>query len=190
MKTKIILFLSFVMIATAGFAQSSGKKKTFGFYIGPNFSNLNITSPNLSAANQSGFQVGAYKRTHGIIFTQAGLEYQKLNSNFVTTDSTGTGSGSVELNRIQMPLYVGVKALGIRAYAGPVISYTLNAVSSDPEFSIDAFNRFGVNGTVGAGLNLLIFTVDAGYTFGLTNLFSSNFNGKADYGFINVGLKF
>jgi hypothetical protein len=188
---KIIFTIIFSLVMSAGFAQS---KSSLGFYIGPNFSNISIASPNLTAENHSGYQLGAFYRKGGFIYGQMGLEYLKLQTNFVADDSL---SGAVDLNRLQLPLYGGInllnpvkKVLNVRAYAGPVVTYTMTAPSFNPEFSIADFRRLGLNGTVGAGVDVLIFSLDAGYTFGLNNLFSSNFDGKADYAFINLGLKF
>ena len=192
MKNKIICLIAFSMFATAGFAQS-----TMGFYVGPNFSNINIKSPNLSVKNHSGYQFGGFFRKGGFIYGQLGLEYQKIQTNLTTTDSLGQTSGAVDLNRLQLPIYGGLnllnfskKVLNVRAYAGPVITYTMTASSFNPDFSLTDFSRLGVNGTIGAGLDVLIFSLDAGYNFGLNNLFSKSFNGKADYAFVNVGLKF
>lgn len=192
MKNKIICLIAFTMLATAGFAQS-----TVGFYIGPNFSNINIKSPNLSVQNHSGFQLGGFYRKGGFVYGQMGLEYLKIQTNLITTDSSGETSGAVDLNRLQLPLYGGLnllnvskKILNVRAYAGPVITYTMNASSFNPDFSMTDFSRFGINGTIGAGLDVLIFSVDAGYNFGLNNLFRRSYNGSGDYAFVNVGLKF
>lgn len=192
MKNKIICLIAFTMLATTGFAQS-----TMGFYIGPNFSNINIKSPNLSVQNHSGYQVGGFYRRGGFVYGQIGLEYLKIQTNLIITDSSGKTSGAVDLNRLQLPLYGGLnllnfskKVLNVRAYAGPVITYTMTASSFNPDFSKNDFSRFGINGTIGAGLDVLIFSVDAGYNFGLNNLFSKSFDGKADYAFVNVGLKF
>ncbi len=188
MKNKIIL--SALLMLTASFAFAQGKKNAAGVYIGPNFPKYDISSLNLSADGQTGFQIGAFYRKGGLLYGQAGLEYQRLKSYLIATDSFGSSSGAVDINRVQMPLYLGLKLLGVRAYAGPTISYTVAAPSFNPEFDQTDFKRFGVNGTVGGGIDIIIFSVDAGYTFGLTNLFSDNYDGNANYVFLNLGLKF
>ena len=52
------------------------------------------------------------------------------------------------------------------------------------------FAKVRIDATVGAGFDLLLFSLDAGYNFGLSNVFSDNYNGKAHYAFVNLGLKF
>jgi len=189
---KKIILASFIFTA---FAVSVGaqSKSTIGFYIGPNFSNVDITSPNPSAANHSGYQFGGYWRKGGFLYGQTGLEFQ----HFQTKLSTDTSSGLADLKRIQMPLYLGLnildfskKVVNIRAFGGPVIGYRYGYDNSDPEFSSSQFNRFGVNGTVGVGIDVLIFSLDGGYTFGLNDLFTGDFEGKGDYAFVNFGVKF
>jgi len=190
LKKAIIFTLAFFLLASVSFAQSGEKKTAIGFYIGPNFSNVDITSPNLSAENRSGFQVGGYYRKGGLIYTQIGLEYMKFQTNLVLTDSTGQTSDAVDLNRLQLPLYVGFKVLMFRVYAGPQIYYTLKDPDLNPDFSAIDFKRVGANGTIGAGASFLLFTLDVGHTFGLTNLFNEDFDARAGYTFVNLGVKF
>ena len=52
------------------------------------------------------------------------------------------------------------------------------------------FSRFRVEGALGAGIDVLIFSLDGGYSFGLSNLFNDGLDGKCSYGFVNLGLKF
>ncbi len=190
MKIKVISFAAMLLFTLSAFAQT----KNIGFYIGPNFSNINIKSPDLTAKNRSGFEMGAYYRKGGFLYGQMGLEYLRLGSDLSANDSV---NGTVNLSRVQLPLYAGLnllnftkKVVNVRAYAGPVITYTSAAPSSNPDFSLTDFSRFGINGTAGVGADILIFSLDAGYTFGLNNLFNSDFNGKADYAFLNFGVKF
>lgn len=188
-KAKIISLTALLLVTASAFAQT----KNVGFYIGPNFANISITSPNLNAQNHSGYQLGAFYRKGKVVYGQIGAEYLKLQTNLSANDT----SGAVDLNRLQLPLFGGLnllkptkKVLNLRAYAGPVVTYTYSTPSFNPDFSENDFSRIGVNGTVGAGLDVLVFSLDAGYTFALSNLFSNTFNGKADYAFVNLGLKF
>jgi len=183
----------FILIAVSAIAFTTHAQSSIGFYIGPNFSNVDITTPNLSAMNHSGYQFGGYWRKGGFIYGQTGLEFQHLKTNL----QTDTSSGLTDIKRIQLPLYVGLnvlnfskKIVNVRAFGGPVIGYRYGYDSGNPDFSSADFNRFNVNGTVGAGVDVLIFSLDAGYNFAFSNLFSGNFDGKADYAFINVGVRF
>ena len=187
------IFFLLLIAATATSVANAQSKSSIGFYIGPNFSNVNIKSSDLSAVNHSGYQFGGYWRKGGFIYGQVGLEFQHFKSNL----STDTASGLVDLKRIQMPLYAGLNLLNfsksvvnVRAFGGPVIGYRYGDDNANPDLSSSDFNRFNVNGTVGAGADILIFSVDAGYTFGLNNLFTGDFSGQGNYGFVNVGVRF
>ena len=189
MKKTLFVLIVLTTITVAASAQ----KSSIGFYIGPNFSNVDIKTPDLSAMNHSGYEFGGYWRKGGFLYGQAGLEFQHLKANL----QTDTASGLVDLKRINMPLYVGLNLLNfskrvvnVRAFGGPVIGYRYGFDNSNPDFTTPDLSRFTVNGTVGGGVDILIFSLDAGYTFALNNVFSGDFDGKADYAFVNLGVRF
>src|SRR5258706_6823506 len=192
---KTLIAIISVIIFTGSIA--SAQTHNLGFYIGPNFSGFDVTSPNLTAEKRTGYDLGAYYRSGKFLYGQIGLEYVKLNSDLILSDSNGMSAGVVNLSRAQLPLYAGFNLLNpikrvvnIRAYGGPVVTYKLGALVDNPDFSVASFSRLGVNGTVGGGLDILIFSLDAGYTFGLTDLFTHDFSGKGNYAFMNFGVKF
>ena len=80
--------------------------------------------------------------------------------------------------------------MNVRVYAGPDVSLVLNVPVNELSFTPNDFAKVRIDGTVGAGLDILLFSVDAGYNFGLSNVFSDTYNGKAHYAFVNLGLKF
>lgn len=189
---KVILILTVATGMAIGVRAQSGGSN-FGFYIGPNSSSFKVSSPELSAARKAGYQFGAYYRKGGFMYWQAGVEFQQLKSDLVTD----TTSGMVNQKRIQLPLYAGVNILNIsksvvnvRAFGGPVFSYNYNYVIENPDFSEDDFSRVQASGTIGAGIDVLIFSLDAGYNFGFTNMFSADFDAHGNYAFVNVGVRF
>lgn len=191
----VLFLLSAIFTSFNAFSQSSGHN-SLGVYIGPNFSNINIKSPELTSESRSGYQVGLFYRSGKILYGQAGLQYQLMKSNFQMKDSN-EASGDVTFRRIQLPLYGGFNLVpvingvfNIRAYAGPVVSYDFDIPENDVSMSPDDFARFRLDGTLGAGLDVLIFSLDAGYTIGLNNLFKDDLEGKGNYVFVNLGLKF
>ena len=107
------IFVAFLtLISTFGFAQNSNRS-TLGVYIGPNFSNVDITSPQLTADTKSGYQAGIFYRAGKFVYGQAGLQYQVMNSKFSLVDTT-TSNGTVMFRRIQMPLYGGLNLIPMR----------------------------------------------------------------------------
>ncbi|MBA2422533.1 MAG: PorT family protein [Chitinophagales bacterium] len=168
-----------------------------GIYIGPNFSNIDIQSPIISADSRTGFQAGFFYRGGNLFYGQMGLQYQLIKTNFAIPDSSGGSNDDVVFRRLQLPLYAGLNLIpvlkgifNIRAYAGPVISYDIDVLNNTLDFTPSDFNRFRLDGTFGAGVDVLIFSFDAGYTLGINNLFHKQFDAKGNYAFVNVGLRF
>lgn len=193
----LLFFIPALISSHISFSQSNVRNNSIGIYIGPNFSNVNISSPQLNADTRSGYQAGINYRSGKLVYGQFGLQYQLMKCNFQMTDSTPEVSGDVTFKRIQLPLYGGLNLvpvvgsiLNIRAFAGPVLSYDFNIPPNSLSMTPEDFSRFRVEGTFGAGLDVLIFSLDAGYTMGFSNLFAGDFEGKGNYAFVNVGLKF
>ena len=187
---KYVLALTFLTTCSL-FAQA--QTGAVGFYIGPNFSNFDVRSPNLEALEHSGYQFGGYYRKGGFLYGQGGIEFQHLKTEMVTD----TSAGLVNMKRIQLPIYAGINllnftksVLNVRVFAGPVIGYNYGYEIDNPDLTSSDFSRFNVNGAMGGGVDLLIFSLDAGYLFGFSNLFSEGFDAKGNYAFLNVGVKF
>lgn len=195
----LILLLS-LTYSFGSFGQGAGshaRNNSFGIYIGPNFSNVDITTPQLNANTRTGYQAGFFYRAGKIVYGQMGLQYQLMTTNFQIPDSMPEVSGNVSFKRVQLPLYGGFnlvpvasRVLNVRAFGGPIISYDVNIPANDLSMTPDDFARFQVMATAGAGLDVLIFSLDVGYTFGLNNLFKSVLEGKGNYAFVNIGLNF
>ncbi len=196
-RTSVFLILASCLFSLQSLAQGHYRNNAIGVYIGPNFSNIDITSPQLNAESKSGYQAGIFYRSGKLVYGQAGLQFQRMNSNFQMTDSTPDVTDDVTFKRIQLPLYGGLNlipiidgVINLRVFAGPVISYDFDISENDLPMYPEDFSRFRVEGALGAGLDVLIFSLDGGYSFGLSNLFNDGLDGKCSYGFVNLGLKF
>lgn len=80
--------------------------------------------------------------------------------------------------------------VNVRAFGGPVFTYNYGYQIDNPDFSSGDFSRVQVNGTIGAAVDVLIFSLDAGYNFGFTNMFSGDFDAHGNYAFVNLGIHF
>jgi hypothetical protein len=154
---------------------------------------VDIESPDLSAENNSGYQFGGFYRKGGFLYGQVGLDFQQYKMELLSDSE----SGQVNLKRVQLPLYAGLNLLNfskrvvnLRAYAGPVVGYHYGYKIDNPDFTSNDFRRGYVNGTIGGGLDILIFSLDAGYTFGLSDVFAGELEAKGSYAFVNVGVTF
>jgi len=61
---------------------------------------------------------------------------------------------------------------------------------NDFHFTLDDLNRLGADATIGAGVDFLMFSFDAGYSIGLSDVFKRNFDAKNNYGFVTLGVRF
>lgn len=190
---KILFICSAILLNLHAFSQSN-----VGFYGGLNYSNVTMESPTISSESRTGFQLGAYVRSGNILYGQFGLEYVTTQSYFSINDSNDIyNADEVRWHMLNFPIYAGLnlipvadRLINVRVYAGPDVSLILNVPVNDLSFAPEDFAKVRIDGTVGAGFDLLLFSLDAGYNFGLSNVFSDNYNGKAHYAFVNLGLKF
>ncbi len=190
---KNIVFASLLFLSVTAYSQID-----LGLYAGPNFTNINMKSPELSADSKTGFQAGTFIRFGKMLYGQVGMEYQMVQSNFSGLDATDLfQSDDVKFNYINVPLYMGFnlipvvdRLVNVRVYAGPEIACLLDVPVNEFDFTRDDFSAVKVNGVAGAGVDILFFSLDLGYSFNTVDLFKDDFDGKAHYAFINAGLKF
>jgi len=190
---KQIIFASLLFLSITAFSQID-----LGIYGGPNFTNVNMKSPELSSDSRTGFQAGTFIRFGKLLYGQVGVEYQMVQTNFSGLDEADLfQSDDIKFNYINVPLYVGFnlipvvdRLVNVRIYAGPEIACLLDVPLNEFDFTRDDFSAVKVNGVVGAGVDVLFFSLDMGYSFNTVDLFKNDFDGKAHYAFINAGLKF
>lgn len=169
-----------------------------GIYLGANFANVNMKTPELSTDTRSGFQGGVFFRKGDFVYGQFGLEYQFMrvyfnNPSFID----GAQDDEVRFQQFNAPLYVGLnlvpvvdKLVNVRVYAGPTFSYLFDVPVNELEFTASDFSKITVDASVGAGLEILMFNLDVGYNFGVNELFTDEFSGKSHYAFVNAGISF
>ncbi|MBA3649017.1 MAG: PorT family protein [Chitinophagales bacterium] len=195
---KSILVVACLFIVSHGFSQVvEHKRSEFGINAGLNFTNVNITTPSLTADSRTGYQAGIFYRSGKFLYGQAGLNYQLLRNYYAQTDTTEGAKDNFSQHNLQLPLYVGINlapilrsVINVRAYAGPVFKYTVSVPVNGLQFTLNDLNKFGADVTFGAGLDVLMFSVDAGYSIGLNEVFDKISDAKNNYGFITVGLRF
>ncbi|MFN0274199.1 MAG: outer membrane beta-barrel protein [Chitinophagales bacterium] len=194
MKNVFILAACFLLCSSA-FAQGGSAA---GIYLGANFPNMNIQSPELTTDNKAGYQIGVFYRKGEVLYGQIGVEYQRMKGDFHFVDSASvTRSDEVVLKTLNAPLYIGANLLpmtdnivNVRIYGGPTFSLLVDVPLNDVELVASDFRQVRINGGLGAGLDIMLFSLDVGYNFGVSELFSDEFDGKTNYATVNVGIHF
>lgn len=187
-----------IILCCMGMSVLAYPQSNIGVYLGANFAHVNMSSPDLSSDNKTGMQAGVYYRTGKVLYGQLGLEYLSLRTHF-TYHALGdiiTSEDDVRLHQFALPAYIGVNLIpgempaDVRIYAGPTLTYLFDVPVNQLDLTIKDFRKVGLTGALGAGLDILFLSVDAGYNFGLSQLFDDMYSGKANYAFVNVGVKF
>ncbi|HQQ02848.1 MAG TPA: porin family protein [Bacteroidales bacterium] len=175
---RIILLLGFAIITAQGFSQIS-----FGPKIGVNLNRLSTdfdqTITDIKNESKTGLQIGAFLRIGGKTYIQPELLYSSRGGKFtgIPKGSTDESEYTYSIDAIDIPILVGSKVLNmpfvkLRVFAGPVASFFL-----DKEMKIDdikdeqeVMKDCAWALTLGAGVDVLMFTLDLRYEFGLNNI--------------------
>lgn len=180
---KSIVFFFIVFLATASFAQF-----TLGPKVGLTMSKLNTNFEDVKEEMKTGFQIGAFARFGKKLYVQPEVI-------FVTKGGTLTTEGTelktkVKLSTVQIPVLVGfhllnLKVVNLRVMGGPAISMVTNEeidFNSTIENPIteDRIKNAIWTLQLGAGVDVLMFTLDVRYEWGLNNIYDPPSGGK-DY---------
>ncbi len=184
-----------ILLITTAFYSASAQ---VGIYLGGNFAGVNMKSPELSTKTRSGFQTGFYFRKGDFLYGQAGLEYQMMRVHFHDDEIFDENrEDDIKFKQFNLPLYIGLnlvpvvdETVNVRVYAGPTLAYLFDVPVNELEFTPADFAKVRVDGSIGAGVEIFMFTVDVGYNFGVNELFSDEFSGKTHYAFVNAGISF
>ena len=182
--------LSMLLLAFTTFAGTFA----LGIKGGINTSKLTTDYTALTADAQGGYNIGAFGRFGGKRFY--------LNPEFLYTVSNnkltvGGVTDAVKTKSIQVPVLLGLNLLNLKviklnAFTGPAISFG-SGYESDKNLKYN-LNKSTFDYQLGAGIDLLIFTLDVRYSWGLSDNLSStnlgsNFTTKANAFRISLGIK-
>ncbi len=177
---KILLLAFSLVISSALMAQLS-----LGPKIGYTTNKLSTDKSDITTSLKSSFLYGAFVRLGEKVYIQPEINFYTAGGVFETPSLTSPNpvNDEVSLKTIQIPLYIGfkladLKLANIRAQAGP----TANIVSSKKINPLAGSTYTTIKNTdikdiqwgfqVGAGVDVLMFTLDVQYFLGLNNLIS------------------
>ncbi len=159
---KIVFVLLFSFVFAGTYAQ-------FGIKVGANTTTLKITSSddlieNVKDANW-GFNAGVFYRLKiALLYIQPEAYFSTVGGSFkYGDDPVNKELYDFDLNRIDIPLIVGVKLGPIRVHAAPVAFFTISSKSSLTDFD-EAMKGTTWGYQAGLGIDLLKkLTFDARY---------------------------
>ena len=191
---KILLVIAALGIVAVSNAQVPGF--SFGPKIGVNMSQFPSNATSVKDQLKTGYDLGVFMRLGGKCYFQPELLYATRGVTF--TDVPTSNTTEIKLKSINVPLMFGarlinLKVINLRVLGGPVASFvtdkTVNysgTVTATRELSIkDA--KWGVQ--FGAGVDVLMFTLDVRYNYDLNKQITQNANDfKWDKQAINITL--
>ncbi len=179
---KSALLLTFLLAGSFLFGQLS-----FGPKIGINLNRLstdlgeNIAM--IKEQSKSGLQIGAFARLGGKTYFQPEIMISGRGGKFEFTPTGGSNIDKYEysMTALDVPLLIGNKIFNtpvakLRIFGGPVASFALNKklkINNLEQTAEDIHLKDAVwAATLGAGVDVLMFTLDVRYEFGLNNISS------------------
>lgn len=115
----------------------------------------------LTSQNDFGWHAGVYARVKILAFyLQPEFLYTSMSSEISAKTSSGSQTESFNLNRLDIPVNLGLKIGPASVFGGPVMSYNLNSPSEI--FDVD-YTAGSLGYQAGLGLTLGNFIIDLKY---------------------------
>jgi hypothetical protein len=155
-----------------------------------NFSATGYTFSDFKSDAKSGYNIGAFARIGKKIYLQPELLYCLRKGQ----STSGSTSQVIKLKTIQIPVLLGLKLIdlklaSVRAFTGPAMSFVTSGSTIEsnlPNVDPKNYKNNIWDWQLGAGADLLMFTFDVRYEWGLTNVSNVSTNVSA-IGFNNKG---
>jgi len=176
---KIFFAFTFVLMASALSAQIS-----LGPKIGYTTSKLSVDKSDIKSDLKSSFIYGAFVRLGDKWYVQPEINFYTSGGVFKspTLDDGKPVEDEVELKTLQIPFYIGIKLAdlklaSIRAQAGPTANIYTDKKINNPLKSGTVIKEADLKDIqwgfqFGAGVDVLMFTLDVQYYLGLNNVIS------------------
>jgi hypothetical protein len=156
----------FLLLATSIALTANAQLLEFGVLGGANFPNLKIDGgssiSDINIETGTGFHVGAMARINlVIVFVQPELLYTQTKSTYsFKADGVQQPESDYLLQRLDVPIPVGLKLGPVGLFVGPVASFTLN---SPDEIFDNSYKSATWGYQAGANIKFLGFLLEAKY---------------------------
>jgi hypothetical protein len=170
--------------------QKTGKRKDeFIPYAGVNFNHISDLETEMGIGYHLGFN---YKRGK-FFYWQVGARFN--NAIYRLTDANDLAD-NVGIRSIDIPVTGGInflsftnRVLALRLFISAAPGVALGVGDNDLGFTKDAIETFTLYGQGGLGINVAFLVLEAGYNYGLTNVFTTT-DSKPGQVFVNLGFRF
>ena len=174
---------------------------TVGPKVGYNASKFSTDLDTITSNFKSGFQIGVFVRIGKKFYLQPELYYSTQGGVFES--NTTDWQQKVSIGSLDLPVLVGfkllnTKAVNLRILAGPLASFVVNKSVKDAGGVLGPIENADINSInwavqLGAGLDVLFFTLDVRYQIGLNNMIkeieNATINSKNSVWVVSLGFK-
>ena len=189
------IILSAIIIAAFSF--SSFSQTTVKVAFGINNSRLSTDQGNWSSGARLGYQFGGSWLLGNKFYVEPGI-YWATNSSDMTHGTDNSLNFENEISMIRIPVFAGYHILGdatdsffnLRVFGGPSASFITKVETSD--LIKDDFSKILWGVDAGIGVNVWWLFLDAGYEWGLNDVYKHEDHGsaKAKAFWVNLGVRF
>ncbi len=180
---KILLILVAMVVTCNINAQDKDKPARIGIRAGWNYASMFIDNDELPGIDHSNsFYIGVFKEKKLVPFLRLGSGIEYLQNGYKINDNV-----SRDLSYISVPLYLKVKIGPVYATGGTGFNFKIGEdlpgdASQDP-LNNKKTNFFDMPLQLGAGLKILMFSVEARYNWGMFNVNNNASNQYLQLGF-------
>jgi hypothetical protein len=179
---KLLLVIAAMCIVAISNAQVLGF--SFGPKIGVNLSQVTTNVSTITDQMKTGYDLGAFMRFGGKCYFQPELLYSTSGVKFPS--APGGSANDISLKSINVPLMFGarlinLKVVNVRVLGGPIASFLIdktvnyNDVGGVTRKEVSINNaKWGVQ--FGAGVDVLMFTLDVRYNYDFNKQISQQAN--------------
>ena len=183
----IIFLLSFYL---SGFSQTVIKPA-----IGMNFTHLSNDPLSYETTGRIGWQIGGTITFGDKFYLEPGIFWEKNNWNLQNLDPQ-IPEFTNDMSALKIPLFIGINVIGeadeqnFHIMGGPTMRIVTDVDPGTTGKTKDDFNDFIMGIDIGAGISLGKIFIDAGYEWGLTNIYKDETEDIRSRGFwLNAGFR-
>ena len=192
--------ISFALVLGLMIAVSASAQVRVSPQVGVNFSAIDAKLQDITAESRVGWSAGLdFRMGENVLYFNPGVHYYSNTARLikdVENPDDVNFEDETTIQTLKAPLNLGIRLtgdnglLGLRVRGGVTPSYVFNVTEKqDFSFNKDDLNAFTWGANVGAGIDVLFFTLDVNYEIGMTDYFK-DVEGRNNVLSLNLGLKF
>ncbi len=190
MKKTVIAIIFLAGFYFAGFSQMVIKPA-----IGMNFTSLSNDPLSYETTGRMGWQIGGTIAMGDQFYFEPGIFWEKNNWNLQNIDPQ-VPEFKNDISAIKIPIFVGINVVGdandnnFHIMGGPTMRIITDVNPGSTGKTKDDFSDFIFGMDIGAGISMGKIFIDAGYEWGLTNIYKDETNDIRSRGFwLNAGFR-